>query len=90
MKRALIAAAVVAGIGFATTITATDLRHDASVHDASVVASEVVRSVVTGIILGSGVEPFQSKLVPDLIESRVTASGYALPRAIDPYSVADE
>jgi len=85
MKRALIAAALVAGIGFATMIAATDLQPDVKI-----VASEVAHSVVSGIILGSSVEPYQSKLVPDLIESRVTASGYARAPTVDQYSVADE
>jgi hypothetical protein len=82
MKRALIAAALVAGIGF-TAMIATD-------PDAKVVASEVAHGLVSGIILGSSVEPYQAKLVPDLIESRVTASGYAPAPTFHRYSVADE
>jgi len=74
------AAAFVAGVGFTTSI-ATDFRPDAKV-----LASGVARSVVRGIILGSGVEPYQSKLVPDLIEWRVAANGLTT----DWYSVADQ
>jgi hypothetical protein len=85
MKRALIAAALVAGLVFTTINAATDLGPDAKV-----VASEVAHSVIIGIILGSGVEPYQSKLVPDLIESRVMASGYVPAPTVDPYPVADE
>ena len=61
-------AAFVAGVGFTTTI-ATDLRPEAKV-----LASKVAQNVVSGIIPGSSVEPYQSKLVPDLIEWRVAAS----------------
>ncbi len=73
-------AAFVAGVGFTTTI-ATDLRPEAKV-----LASKVAQSIVSGIILGSSVEPYQSKLVPDLIEWRVAANG----QTADQYSVADE
>ena len=73
-------AAFVAGVGFTTTI-ATDLRPEAKV-----LASKVAHSVVSGIILGSSVEPYQFKLVPDLIEWRVAANGLIA----DQYSVADE
>jgi hypothetical protein len=75
------AAAFVSGAGFATAI-ATDLRPDAKA-----LALEVTRSLVSGIILASGVEPYQSKLAPDLIEWRVAASGYASAPIV---SVADE
>ena len=74
------AAAFVAGVGFTTSI-ATDLRPEAKV-----LASKVTHSVLGGIILGSSVEPYQSKLVPDLIEWRVAANGLTA----DEYSVADE
>ena len=49
-------------------------------------ATSVAHSVVSGIILGSSVEPYQSKLVPDLIEWKVAANGLIA----DQYSVADE
>ena len=81
MRHVLTAGATfVAGVGFATTI-ATDLRPEAKV-----LASKVAHSVLGGIILGSSVEPYQSKLVPDLIEWRVAANGLIA----DQYSVADE
>ena len=63
MRQVLTAAvAFAAGVGFTTTI-ATDFRPEAKV-----LASEVARGLVSGIILGSSVEPYQSKLVPDLID----------------------
>jgi len=80
MRQVFIAAAFVAGVCFTTTI-ATDFRPDANV-----LASEVAHSVVSGIILGSSVEPYQSKLVPDLIEWRIAANGLST----DGYSVADK
>ena len=81
MRQVFVAgAAFVAGVGF-TTMIATDFRPDVKV-----LASEVARSVVKGIILGSGVEPYQSKLVPDLIEWRVVA----IELTTDWYSVADQ
>jgi hypothetical protein len=76
----------IASLGFAagvcfTSMIATDFRPDAKV-----LASEVAHSVVSGIILGSSVEPYQSKLIPDLIEWRVAANGLTA----DGYSVADK
>ena len=46
----------------------------------------VAYSIVSGIILGSSVEPYQFKLVPDLIQWRVAANGLTA----DQYLVADE
>jgi hypothetical protein len=81
MRQVFVAGAgFVAGVGF-TTMIATDFQPDVKV-----LASEVARGVVRGIILGSGVEPYQSKLTPDFIEWRMAASG----PTTRPYSVADE
>jgi hypothetical protein len=72
------ASACVGGVGFTTTI-ATDFRLDAKV-----LASKVAHVVISGIIRGSSVDAYQSKLVPDLIEWRVAAKRLATDR----YSVA--
>jgi hypothetical protein len=90
MKKMLTAAAaLVAGTGVATAIFATTTETDLQ-PDAKVIASEVARSLITGIILGSNVGPYQSTLVPAHIESRVTASGMASAPTADRYSVASE
>ncbi len=68
MQQMLTAAALVAGIGFATAIE-TGFRPDARV------VSEVAGGLISGIILGSNV--WQSVPVPTDVESRVMASGYA-------------
>ena len=82
MKQILIAAALVAGIG--CTAIAIDFRTDAKP-----VGSELARALISGIILGANIGPYQS---PAHIESRVAASGYAsAPNTIEiEYSVAAE
>jgi hypothetical protein len=85
MKPVLTAAALVAGIGFATTHPT-----ESSWRDIKVIASEVADSLISGIILGANVGPYLSGLVPAHIESRVTASGYAPAQVTDSYSAADE
>ncbi|HMA71087.1 MAG TPA: hypothetical protein VKP67_06315 [Xanthobacteraceae bacterium] len=84
MQQVLTGAAFVAALGFPTTIE-TGLRPDARA-----IASEVAHGLIRGIILGSNVWAYSSGLVPAHIESRVTASGYALAPATDRYSVAAE
>jgi hypothetical protein len=81
MIRVLTVAALVAGIGFAAIATVLQ-------PDAKAVAPELVRSLLSGIILGANVGPYQSGLVPAHIESRVTASGVASVPTGDRYSVA--
>jgi hypothetical protein len=71
-------AAFVAGACFTTTI-ATDFRPEAKA-----LASELAHGVLSGIILGSGVEPHQSNLAPHLANWRVAAN----ERATDCYLVA--
>jgi hypothetical protein len=79
MKQILTVAALVAGIGFMAI--ANDFRTDAKA-----VGSELARALVSGIILGANIGPYQS---PAHIESRVTASGYvSVPTTTDEYSVA--
>ena len=70
MKQMLMAAALVAGIGFATAIE-TGFRPGAGI-----IASEVARSLVSGIILGANV--WQSVPVPADVELRVMAGAYPL------------
>jgi len=81
MRHVLTAGAAFVGRRWLHDTIATGLRPEAKV-----LASKVAHSVVSGIILGSSVEPYQSKLVPDLIEWRVAANGLIA----DQYSVADE
>src|ERR1700730_15383440 len=81
MKKVLTAAALVAGMGYATI--AADFQPDAKV-----LASELVRSFISGIILGADVGPYQSALVRAHIESRVAASGYVSAPTPDRYSTA--
>lgn len=85
MKPVLLAAALVAAIGAATTRATTGAWPDINV-----IASEVAHSAISGIILGANVGPYLSSLVPAHIESRVTASGHAPNQTTDSYSVADE
>jgi hypothetical protein len=74
-------AAFVAGFGFAATL-------ETKQSDVGVVVSEVASSIVSGIILGSNVWAHPAGAVPTDVESRVTASGYALPPS--DYSAAAE
>jgi hypothetical protein len=83
MKKVLIAAALVAGMDFATI--AADFQPDAKV-----LASELARSFISGIILGANAGPYQSGVVPAHIELRVTASGYVSAPTTDRYSIATE
>jgi hypothetical protein len=78
--KVLTAAALVAGIGFATAIE-PDFRPDASV------VSEVAGSLISGIILGSNV--WQSVPVAADVESRMMASGHATPLADGYWAVAE-